>query len=59
MHMRVYKERPDVNSVVHAHPLYATTFAICGKALTEAIMPEAVIALGFVPVAEYGTPSTM
>ena len=59
MHMRVYKERPDVKSVVHAHPLYATTFAICGKALTEAIMPEAVIALGFVPVAEYGTPSTM
>ena len=59
MHMRVYKERPDVNSVVHAHPLYATTFAICGKALTEAIMPEAVIALGFVPVAAYGTPSTM
>ncbi len=59
MHMRVYKERPDVNSVVHAHPLYATTFAICGKALTEAIMPEAVIALGLVPVAKYGTPSTM
>lgn len=59
MHMRVYKERPDVNSVVHAHPLYGTTFAICGKALTEAIMPEAVIALGVVPVAKYGTPSTM
>ncbi len=59
MHMRVYKERPDVNSVVHAHPLYATTFAICGKPLTEAIMPEAVIALGLVPVARYGTPSTM
>ncbi len=58
MHMRVYKERPDVNAVVHAHPLYATSFAIAGIPLTEPIMPEAVIALGSVPIAEYGTPST-
>ena len=59
MHMRVYRERPDVQSVVHAHPLYATTFAIAGIPLTQPIMPEAVIALGCVPIAKYGTPSTM
>ncbi len=58
MHMRVYKERPDVNSVVHAHPMYATGFAIAGISLTQPIMPEAVISLGCVPIAEYGTPST-
>ena len=58
MHMRVYKERPDVKSVVHAHPLYATSFAIAGIPLTAPIMPEAIIALGAVPIAEYGTPST-
>lgn len=58
MHMRVYKNRPDVNSVVHAHPVYATSFAIAGIPLTQPIMPEAVIALGCVPIAEYGTPST-
>lgn len=58
MHMRVYKCRPDVNSVVHAHPSYATSFAIAGIPLTAPIMPEAVIALGCVPIAEYGTPST-
>ena len=58
MHMRVYKERPDVQSVVHAHPIYATSFAIAGIPLTQPIMPEAVIALGCVPIAEYGTPST-
>lgn len=58
MHMRVYKQRPDVNAVVHAHPLYATGFAIAGIPLTQPIMPEAVIALGCVPIAEYGTPST-
>lgn len=58
MHMRVYKERPDVKSVVHAHPVFATSFAIAGIPLTQPIMPEAVIALGCVPIAEYGTPST-
>ncbi len=58
MHMRVYEKRPDVQSVVHAHPMYATSFAIAGIPLTQPIMPEAVIALGCVPIAEYGCPST-
>ena len=59
MHLRVYQKRPDVKAVVHAHPIYATSFAIAGIPLTQPIMPEAVIALGCVPIAEYGTPSTM
>lgn len=58
MHMRVYEKRPDVGAVVHAHPTYATSFAIAGIPLTQPIMPEAVISLGCVPIAEYGTPST-
>ena len=58
MHLRVYRERPDVKSVVHAHPMYATSFAIAGIPLTQPIMPEAIITLGCVPIAEYGTPST-
>lgn len=59
MHIRVFQERPDVNAVVHAHPMYATSFAIAGMGLTEKIMPEAVISLGEVPLTPYGTPSTM
>lgn len=59
MHMRIYARRPDVNAVVHAHPMYATSFAIAGKPLMDPIMPEAVISLGGVPLAKYGTPSTM
>ena len=58
MHLRVYAKRPDVKAVVHAHPIFATSFAIAGVPLTQPIMPEAVIALGEVPIAEYGTPST-
>lgn len=59
MHLRVYQERPDINAVVHAHPPIATSFAIAGIPLDKLIMPEAVIFLGAVPIAEYGTPSTM
>ena len=56
--MRVYEKRPDVGAVVHAHPTFATSFAIAGIPLTQPIMPEAVIALGCVPIAKYGRPST-
>lgn len=59
MHMRIYEKRPDVNAVVHAHPSFATAFAIAGMALTQPIMPEAAIFLGGVPLAKYATPSTM
>jgi len=59
MHLRVYEERPDVNSVVHAHPPIATAHAVAGLGLDSYIMPEAVIFLGTVPLTKYGTPSTM
>jgi L-fuculose-phosphate aldolase len=58
MHIDVYKERPDIHSVVHAHPPYATSFAVAGIPLDKCILPEAVIVIGAVPIAEYGLPST-
>ena len=59
MHMRVYRERPDVGAVVHAHPPIATAFAVCNKPLDKLILPEAVLSIGTVPVCAYGTPSSM
>jgi len=58
MHLRVFRERPDVGSVFHAHPPYATAHAVAGIPLTECIMPEIVIGLGSIPLVPYGTPST-
>lgn len=58
MHMRVYKENPEAMGVVHAHPPKATVFAIAGQPLELAVLPEAVVNLGRVPVAKYATPST-
>lgn len=59
MHLRVYQKRPDVKAVVHAHPVFATSFAVMGRALEEPIMPEVIVNFGKVPLAPYGTPSTM
>ena len=58
MHLRCYRERPDVGAVVHAHPPTATGYAVANKALDEYTMIESVIAIGSVPVTPYGTPST-
>lgn len=58
MHLRIYKERPDVNSVCHAHPPHATGFAVAGIPLTKCILPEVIISLGGIPLADYGTPGT-
>lgn len=58
MHLTVYAERPDVRAVVHAHPETAVAFTVAGIALDAPILPEAVLALGAVPVAPYATPST-
>ena len=58
MHMRCYRERPDVGAVVHAHPPTATGYAVAGKSMDEYSMIETVIAIGSIPLTPYGTPST-
>ena len=58
MHLDVYRNRPDVKSVVHAHPIVATGFAVAGIPLDKYVLPEIVINLGTIPIAKYGTPST-
>jgi L-fuculose-phosphate aldolase len=58
MHLSIYKARPDVNGVCHAHPPYATGFAVAGIPLDKCILPEVIIVLGGIPIVEYGTPGT-
>jgi len=58
MHLTIYRMRPDVRGVVHSHPPVATGFAAAGRALNIALLPEVVISLGSVPLADYGLPGT-
>jgi len=58
MHLEVYRSRPDVNAVVHAHPPLATAFAVAGIPLDRAVLAEVITTLGSIPIADYATPST-
>jgi L-fuculose-phosphate aldolase len=58
MHLEVYRQRPDVNAVVHAHPPTATGFAVAGIPLDRAVLAEVLTTLGSIPLAAYATPST-
>jgi L-fuculose-phosphate aldolase len=58
MHALIYRMRPEIRGVVHAHPPTATGFAAAGMALDQALVSEVVVALGSIPLANYGTPGT-
>jgi L-fuculose-phosphate aldolase len=58
MHLEVYRQRPDVQAVVHAHPPLATGFAVAGIPLDRPVLAEVLTTLGSIPIAEYATPST-
>jgi len=57
MHLLIYRTRPDVQAIVHAHPPYATAYAVAGMALDQPILSEAILTLGRVPVASYAMPT--
>jgi L-fuculose-phosphate aldolase len=38
MHLQVYREREDIRAVVHAHPPFATAFAVAGIPLDKHIL---------------------
>lgn len=58
MHLAIYRARPDVGAVVHAHPPFATALACAGRALDRPILSEVLISLGAVPLAAFELPST-
>ena len=58
MHLLIYRRRPDIHAVVHAHPPVATGYAAAGIPLNKALVSEVVLGLGCIPVAPYGTPGT-
>lgn len=58
LHTTVYKNRQDINAIVHAHPVTVSAFAICSRPVDMRYMPEAIMSLGVFPVAEYARPGT-
>jgi L-fuculose-phosphate aldolase len=58
MHLEAFRQRPDINAVIHAHPPFSTALTISGKPFPVEYIPEVLVALGDVPTAAYATPGT-
>jgi len=56
LHLEIYKQRPDIKSVVHCHPPHATAFAIAREPIPQCVLPEVEVFLGDVPITRYETP---
>lgn len=58
IHLEVFGQRPDVAAVVHAHSPVSTAFAVCRRPIARRYLPELLVGIGEVPVAEFAIPST-
>jgi L-fuculose-phosphate aldolase len=58
MHLAIYRLRPEVPCVVHAHPPCAVGLTVAGVSLERPVVPEILFALGAVPNVPYCSPTT-
>ena len=58
MHLSIMKAQPKARAVSHAHPPYATGFAVAGVTPPTCMIPEIEVFIGRVPIAPYETPGT-
>lgn len=58
MHLEAYRQRPDITSVVHAHPPITIALSIAGVPMADCLLPEVIVFLGIIPTTRYATPSS-
>ena len=58
LHLECYDSRPACMAVVHAHPPYATAFALAGEPIPENLLPEAAVFLGRIAIVPFAMPGT-
>jgi L-fuculose-phosphate aldolase len=58
MHLEVYRQRPDVRAVIHAHPVFSTALTVAGLDFPGDTLPEAALLWGGVPVTSLAAPGT-
>jgi len=56
LHLEIYKQRPDIKSVVHCHPPHACAFAVAREPIPQCVLPEVEVFLGDIPITKYETP---
>jgi L-fuculose-phosphate aldolase len=56
LHLEIYKQRPEIKSVVHCHPPHACAFAVAREPIPQCVLPEVEVFLGDIPITKYETP---
>ncbi|MEO0092323.1 MAG: class II aldolase/adducin family protein [candidate division WOR-3 bacterium] len=59
MHLAIYANRPDINAVIHAHPPFATSFAVSGRKLNINLLTETEQLLGSIKYLGYYQPGSV
>ncbi|MGN1095031.1 MAG: class II aldolase/adducin family protein, partial [Eubacteriales bacterium] len=57
-HLGVYKRRPDLGAVLHAHPPALVAFSLLRKIPDTSIIPDAKLLCGDVSIAAYACPGS-
>lgn len=58
MHLECYRQRADVQAVVHAHPPITIACTLSGISLAKCVLPEVLYDLGTIPTTKYATPAS-
>ncbi len=58
MHLACYRQRSDIEAVIHAHPPMCIAFTVAGISLARCALPEVVLTLGSIPTLPYETTGT-
>lgn len=57
-HLSIYRARPDITAIIHAHPSALVSFSICGQVPDTRVFPEAWNVCGKVAFAPYALPGS-
>ena len=58
LHLAIYSKRPDVNAIIHAHPVMSGLFASVNKQVNTTLLAEAYVQLGSVVKVDYSPPGS-
>lgn len=58
MHLRILRARPEINAIIHTHPLYSLVFGVQHREIPPIIDEAAQVLGGTVRVADYALPGT-
>jgi L-fuculose-phosphate aldolase len=58
MHLEAYRQRADVQAIIHAHPITCIALSLVGISLEDAYIPEALQVCGPVPTTRFAMPSS-